>query len=198
MGVAAGVTLGEIGEAGKLPVVENAVGDAQPAHIGFLRWRAVKQAEETPAKIVVGFRRFVLGGLILQPLISIERIELALEFLRIGELAAGFDRPVLRAQSRRVGPDRLRRRCGAVRPGGGKRRRPVATCRTQSLGDLQSGHQAFEIALLLWFEIARHCLFRLKTSVKRCASRFPHPGLVYSAGTPVGVGAKTLTTVRGL
>ncbi len=86
MGVAAGVTLGEIGEAGKLPMVENTVGDAQPAHIRFLRRRAVEQAEETPAEIVVGFRRFVFRRLFFQPLVSVERMQLALEFLRIGSL----------------------------------------------------------------------------------------------------------------
>ena len=161
VGVAAGIASGEIGDAGELPMFENAVRDAKPAHIGFLRRRAVEQAEETPAEIIVGFRRFVFRRLFLQPLVSVERMKLALEFFWIGELAPGLDRAILRAQSRSVGPDRLGGgTCSAIRPGGGGRRRAIAACRTQSLCDLQSGHQAFEIALLLWFEIARHRLFR--------------------------------------
>ena len=59
VGVAAGKALGEIGEARELPVREDAVGNAQPAHVGLLRRRAVEQAEEAPAEIVVRLRRLV-------------------------------------------------------------------------------------------------------------------------------------------
>ena len=108
VGVAAGIALGEIGEACELPMREDAVRNAQPAHVGLLRRRAVEQAEEAPAEIVVGLRRLVVGGLRLQPLVAVERIELALEFLRVGQLAAGLDDAVLRAQRRGVRADRLR------------------------------------------------------------------------------------------
>src|SRR6516162_4230191 len=100
MGVAAGIALGQIGETGELPSFKYAVRDAKPAHVRFLRRRAVEQAEETPAKIVVGFRSFVSRCLFLQPLVSVERVKLALEFFRIGKLAAGFDHAVLRAKPR--------------------------------------------------------------------------------------------------
>src|SRR6516162_1295472 len=105
MGVGAGIALGQIGEASELPSFKYAVRDAEPAHVGFLRRRAVEQAEETPAEIVVGFRCFVSSRLFLQPLVSVERVKLAFEFFWIGKLAAGFDHAVLRAQSGGIGPD---------------------------------------------------------------------------------------------
>src|SRR5580658_9370769 len=97
MGVAAGIALGEIADARELPMRKNAVRDAQPAHIGFLRRRAVEQAEKAPAEIVVGFRRLILDGLVLQLLVTVERVKLALEFFRIRHLAAGLDGAILGA-----------------------------------------------------------------------------------------------------
>jgi hypothetical protein len=91
-------------------------------------------------------------------------VKLAFEFFRIRKLAAGFDGAVLRAQGRRIRADRFRWPGRTIRGRGGQR--SIAVCRTQSLGDLQSGHQAFKVALLFWLEIARHCLFRLLTSVQ--------------------------------
>src|SRR5271170_2286546 len=61
----------------------------QPAHIGLLGRRAVEQAEEAPAEIVVGLGRFVGCHLGLELLIGVERMLLALKFLLVGELAAG-------------------------------------------------------------------------------------------------------------
>src|SRR4029077_15646457 len=125
-------------------MLEDAVGNTQPAHIGLLRRRAVEQAEKTPAEIVVGLRRFVLGGLILQLLIAVERMQLALEFLRVRQLAAGLYGAVLGALRRGVGAarvcrHRIRWRC----------RSAVAGRRPRRLRDLQAGHEAFEITLLL-------------------------------------------------
>ena len=124
--VAAGVAFGEIGEAGELPVREDAVRDAQPAHIGALRRRAVEQAEEAPAEIVVGLRRLVLGRLRFELLVAVERIELALEFLRVRQLAARLDDAILRAQRRGVRADRLGRRLRRPIPARGRCRSPVA------------------------------------------------------------------------
>ena len=50
--VAAAVVLGEIGDAGELRSLEDAVRDAQPAHVGVLVGRDVEQPEEPPAEIV--------------------------------------------------------------------------------------------------------------------------------------------------
>ena len=84
VGVAAAVGLGEIGEAGELPVLEDAVRDPQAAHVRALRRRHVEQAVVAPAEIVRGLRRFVLLRLFLQPAIGVERMLLALEFLLVG------------------------------------------------------------------------------------------------------------------
>ena len=150
VGVAAAVALGEIGEAGELPGVEDAVGDAQPAHIGILVRRDVEQAEEAPAEIVRRLRIFVLGGLLLQPLVAVERMLLALELFLVGELAAGCEHAVLRLECRRVGADRLRRR-GAAAPA---RAAAAPAMLARRLGDLHAGDEAFEIALLFGVEIA--------------------------------------------
>ena len=83
VGVAAGVTLREVGKPGQLPVRQDAIGNAQAAHIGLLRRRAVEQTEKSPAEIVVGLRCFVAGGLVFQFLVAVERMQVALEFFRI-------------------------------------------------------------------------------------------------------------------
>ncbi len=122
---------------------ENAVRDAQPAHVGALRRCAVEQAVVAPAEIVGRLRGFVLSGLLLQPLIGVERMLLALEFLLVGKLAAGLDGAVLRFEVDRVGADRLG--CG----GGG-----LAVSRRAR--DLEAGGEALQVALLLGREIAGH------------------------------------------
>ena len=74
MGVAAAVSLGEVGEPRELRGLEDAVRHAQPAHIGVLVRRDVEQAEEAPAEIVGRLRILILGGVLLQPLIGVERM----------------------------------------------------------------------------------------------------------------------------
>src|SRR5580700_1360829 len=190
MGVTAGIALGEIADAGELSVRKNAVRDAQPAHVGFLRRRTVEQAEEAPAEIVVGLRRLVLGGLVLQLLVAVERMQLALEFFRVRQLAAGLDGAILGAQRRGIGADRFRR--SSVRLSCD---RAVAGRGPRCLRDLQTGHKAFEIAFLLRLEISRHSALPL---VHDLHSSNESSGSHYSAGTPVGVGAKTLPAACGL
>ncbi len=109
MGIAAAVALGEVGKTGELRRLEDAVRDAQAAHIRVLVRRDIEQAEEAPAEIVGGLRIFALGGVLLQPLIGVERMLLALELFRIGEFAAGGEQAVLRLERGRIGPGRLRR-----------------------------------------------------------------------------------------
>src|SRR4029077_2327684 len=150
-------------------------------------------------EIVVRLGRFVFRGLFFEPLVAVEWMKLAFELFRIGELAAGFEDAVLRPQRGGIRPDRFRGSGGAVRRGRRAWWYCIAVCRTQTLRDLQSGHESFEIALLFWFEIARHCL---------CSAECWPPSLpfvlsvaaraAYSAGTPVGVGTNTLAAARGL
>ena len=115
VGVAAAISLGEIGDARELRGLENAVRHPQPAHVGILVRRDVEQSEEAPAEIVRRLGIFVLGGVLLQPLVSVERMLLALELLRIRQLAAGREHAVLRLARGGIGTDRLARR-GAMRP----------------------------------------------------------------------------------
>ena len=148
VGIAAAVALGEIGDAGKLPVRENAVRHAQSAHIGVLIGRHVEQPEEAPAEIVRRFGIFVVRRLRLEAFVAVEGVEFALEFLLLGELAAGGEHAILGAHMRGVGSARLRR--FRSRSSGS------ADARARGLGDLQAGDEAFEVTLLLGVEIARH------------------------------------------
>ena len=75
---------------------------------------------------------------------------LALELLRVGQLAAGLEHAILRLERRRVGTDRLGRRRRQPAGRAGKRaRKPL-----RRLGDLQAGDKAFQIALLFGLEVA--------------------------------------------
>ena len=122
MRIAAAITLGEIGEAGKLRGFEDAVRDPQAAHIRVLVRRDIEQAEEPPAEIVGGLGIFAFGGVVLQPLVGVERMLLALELFLIGQFAARCEQPVLRFQTRphRARPARAPR---AAPPPPARRRR---------------------------------------------------------------------------
>ncbi len=145
--VAAAVALGEIREAGHLPMLEDAVGDAQPAHIRRLGRGHVEQTVEAPAEIVGRLGRDVIGGLLLQTPIGVERVLVALELFLVRELAAGLQHAVLGGTMGRVGADRLGRSAAGrdARQSGGAARRA---------GDLHAGDEAFEIAFLLGVKIA--------------------------------------------
>ena len=80
--------LGEIGKAGELPVLEDAVRDTQAGHIGILRRRDIEQPEITPAEIVRRRRRGVVERLLLQALIGVEGMLFALEFFLVDKLLA--------------------------------------------------------------------------------------------------------------
>src|SRR5262249_55725602 len=108
----------------------------------------VEQAEEAPAEIVRRLGIFVVRRLCLEEFVAVEGMQLALEFLLLGELAAGGEDAILRAQMRSVGAARLRRLCS--RSGGS------AGALARGLGDLQAGDEAFEVTFLLGVEIARH------------------------------------------
>ncbi len=95
MRVTPAVTLGEIGDAGELRGREYPVRHTQPAHIGILIRRDVKQAEETPAEIVGRLRVFTFGGVLLEPAVGVEGILVALELFLVGKLAARRNEPVL-------------------------------------------------------------------------------------------------------
>ena len=107
MGVAAAVALREVGDAGELPMREDAVRHPQPAHVGVLVRRHVEQAEEAPAEIVGRLGILVARGLRLQAVVAVERVQLALELLLLGELAAGREDARLRAPMLGIGTARL-------------------------------------------------------------------------------------------
>src|SRR5262249_22077514 len=104
-------------------------------------------------------------------------MQLALEFLLLGELAAGGEDAILRAQMRGVGAARLRRLCS---PADGS-----AGALARGLGDLQAGDETFEVTLLLGVEIARHGLrsapFRAERVPKHRANGPRWPGMLHSS-----------------
>ena len=97
---------------------------------------------------------------------------LALELLRIGELAAGSEHAILRLERRRIRTGRLRQR------GGRAGEAPAPPTLFGRLGDLQAGDEAFEITLLFGLEVAgRAESLRLEVD-----------SVAHSAGTCVGSG----------
>src|SRR5262249_5748968 len=69
VGVAATKTLSEIGNTSELRGFEDAVRQPQPAHIGVLIGRDVKQAEKAPAEIIRRLWKLAVRGVRFQPLI---------------------------------------------------------------------------------------------------------------------------------
>ena len=132
-------SFGEIGQAGKLPVLHDAVRDPQPAHVGILRRRHIEQAVIAPAEIIRRVRRRIVERLLLQPRIGIERMLLALEFFLVGELLAGGCDLVLRLDMRGIRPGRFGIRLAGV----------AAAEAAPHPADLQAGGKAFEVAFLL-------------------------------------------------
>ena len=148
MRITAATAFREIGNRGELPVLENAVRDAQAAHEGILRRRDVKQPVIAPAEIVRRRRRHVVARLLLEARVGVERMLLALELLGIGQLLAVADNLVLGLQRGGVRTDRFGIGCGGrrSRPGG----KPDAAA---DAPDLEARHEAFEVTLLLVAEI---------------------------------------------
>ncbi len=142
VGVAAGEALGDVGHAGELPMLEDAVVDAEPAHVGVLRRRDVEQPVVAPAEVVGGLGELVPGDLLLELAVGVERVLLALPLLLVGELLAGLLHLGLRREVLGV---RAARRGGAGRRG--LRPQPI---------DVDPRGEAFEIALLLGREVAAH------------------------------------------
>src|SRR6266436_9757075 len=110
MGISAAVALSGIGHAFKLRSFKNPIGNAKPAHVGVLGGGAVEQAEEPPTKIIVRLGRRVGGGLGFEFFVAVEGVQLALEFLLVGELAARFRHLVLSPPMRGVRTGLLGRR----------------------------------------------------------------------------------------
>src|SRR5215471_4247215 len=148
MSVAAAVALGEIGQAGKFSIFDNAVRDPQSAHIGVLVRRDIEQAAIAPAEIVGWLGIFTPDGVLLQPLVSVERMLFAFKSLLIGKVAASCENAVLRLERGGVGPYGLR---GLDE---GARHRGLSRASRRS-SNLHAGEQPFEIPFLFGFEIAR-------------------------------------------
>jgi len=139
---------GEIGHAGKLPVLHDTVRNPQPAHVGILRRRDVEQAVIAPAEIVRRTGRRIVERLLPQPRIGVERMLFALEFFLVDKLLAGGNDLVLRLDMHGVGSGRL-----------GIGFSSAAAEAAPDPADLQARRKAFEVALLLvgkvygqWFD----------------------------------------------
>jgi hypothetical protein len=141
--VAAAEPLGEVGEACELPVVEDAVRQAQAAHVGGLRRRDPEQAVIAPAEIVLRLRGLAVAGRGREARMGVERVLGALPGFLVCELAARRHDLVLRALVDRLRTGRLG--CG------GRRRRRQATGRPRGV---EAGREALEIAFLFRVEAA--------------------------------------------
>ncbi len=155
MRIAAAEPIGEIGHAGELPMPQNAIRDAQAAHVAFLRRRDVEEAIIPPPEIIWRLWKFIARRLALQLLIGVERMLFALPLLLIGEFLAGRDHRILRRQMRRVGTGR--RRVGRRSSGRDETKRGQSVLRARRL---DSGDKALKIAFLVWSEIAIHLSLR--------------------------------------
>ena len=144
--VAPAVRLRQVGDAGQLPVRENAVGDAQPAHVGVLCRRQVEQPVEAPAEIVDALGEQPLRALVPEAAVGIEGMLVALGLLLGRELPACRLEAGHGGQVLLVGPGRL----GRAATFGAKRLQALcgAAC-------LDARHEAFQIAALLFGEVLR-------------------------------------------
>src|SRR5262249_6581276 len=104
--------------------------------------------KEAPTEIVIRFGRLVCCRLCLEFFIAVERVQIALELLLIGQLLTVLEKAILRLEMRRVGTDRLRR------SGGRRRRDRTRRQAADRTSGLQTRCEAFQIALLLGREIA--------------------------------------------
>src|SRR5262249_26573967 len=134
--------------------------------------------------------RFILARLLFQPIVSVERMQLAFEFLLICELSAGGHYPVLRLDMDRVRTDRLGRTSGP-------RSLPAPGSRC-----LEPGPRPFEVALLLWCEIARHhaafrsASARPKMMSSRIGSMEPPPRMRSTYQRPSAVSPNSTAPTR--
>ncbi|GJE62760.1 hypothetical protein MPOCJGCO_4896 [Methylobacterium trifolii] len=146
--VTAPVRVGEVGHPRELPVVQDAVGDAQAAHVMGLVRGEPEHAVVAPAEVVLGLGGRARGGLRDQAVVALERVLGALPLLLLGELAAGLDRGVLR-----LDVDRVRAR------GLGRRGAVAAHQAAGEAGGTDPRGEALEVALLLGVEVLGHvCL----------------------------------------
>ena len=87
--------------------LQDAVRQSQTAHVGILVGGDVEQSEVAPAEIIRRLRILVFRGVRFQPLVSIERVLIALELLRVRQLAACRNDAILRFARGGLGTDRL-------------------------------------------------------------------------------------------
>src|SRR5690349_12960014 len=142
MGVAAGEPFGNRGNGGELPLLEDAVGDAQAAHVAVLRRCNMEETVIAPAEIVVRFRLGAANGIRPKTGISVEWILGRLPLFLVGELAAGSSQALLGGDPGGVGTGRFPP-LGRLGAGQG------ADCR-------RSRRESFQPALLLRREFLAH------------------------------------------
>ncbi len=148
VGISAAEFFGESGYSRELPMRQNAIGDAQPAHVTVLRRRDIEETVKPPTEIIGRLRKFVARGLAAQLVIRIKGMLFALPLFLIDEFLAGLDRFVLGQEMRRIGTHWAWLRHGLWRVAGSQKF--IASPR------LDAGNETFEIALLFGSEIAGH------------------------------------------
>ena len=109
VGIASAKGIGGIGQAAHLPGVQDAVGNAQPAHEGVLGRRGVEKPMILGQENIDALGEFALLGALDDLVPAIERMALALGLFFRRQLAAGRDGAVLGSVLQRIRPDRLRR-----------------------------------------------------------------------------------------
>ena len=154
VGIGAGVSFRDIGDAAQLMGVEDPVRDPQAAHEGVLRGRHIEQPVKLVQEDVGGLRKTAGFGVGAHLVPHVERVLGAFRHLLRRELLAGGEKAILRGAMDcfRTGRRRFGRHRGpAVRAGRGWRRTRPGTTAHQ-----QTGEEAFEIALLLLGEVRTH------------------------------------------
>ena len=94
--IAAAVAVGEVGDGGELPVLQDAVVHPHAAHVAVLGRPHIEEPMVAPAEVVLGLGAGARQRHGLQPLVGLERVFGPLPLLLVGELLAGRDLAILR------------------------------------------------------------------------------------------------------
>src|SRR5213596_619845 len=137
--IAAAELLGDRGYRAQLVAVDDAVRVAQPAHERVLRRCDVEQAVKLVQEDVGPLRELALGGIGRDLVPHVEGMLCALRLFFAHELAARGEHAVLRVAMNLVGTDKL-----------GFSFRPRGACNPEAAAE------AFQVALLLFGEVAAH------------------------------------------
>ena len=155
MRIAAAIGFGNHRHALHLHGGQNAIGDAHAQHVAVLRRRDIEQSVIAPAEIIFGLRKGLVGRLLAQAGIGVERMFGALPFFLIDQLFANSFGASLRLQGCCVwtGGFECRCRCDG--------RSPHRCQASRGTPDIDAGGKTFEIAFLLAAHILAHQALRV-------------------------------------